>query len=177
MSIPNIINPGPPRSDYKSKASRNIKELNVLYQNAKGFVNLKDNSNSPRLFTNKVLDFQGYIFSQKPDVIILNETWLNRNILDNELFPNNSYRVFRRDRSSESHPYDENCPKKFRVKGGGVLVAVRSDLDVNCTLHKIKGTKAKAEIISVVVTPGSGKTVCFSTLYRVGNLGLKTLRK
>ena len=56
-------------------------------------------------------------------------------------------------------------------------MAVRSDLDVNCTLHKIKGTKAKAEIISVVVAPGSGKTVCFSTLYRVGNLGVENLKE
>ena len=116
MSIPNLINPGPQNSTKHSKtASTNIKNLKILYQNTSGFVSLKDNAKCPKLFTAKVLDFQGYIFSEKPDVVILNETWLNSQILDSELFPNNSYKVFRRDRSHISHPRDENNFKKFRV--------------------------------------------------------------
>ena len=58
-----------------------------------------------------------------------------------------------------------------------MLIAVRSDLDANCTLHKIKDKAAKAEIISVRVVSGLGKSVCFSTLYRVGTLGAENLNE
>ena len=58
-----------------------------------------------------------------------------------------------------------------------MLIAVRSDLDATCTLHKIKDKSAKAEIISVNVVSGLGKSVCFSTLYRVGTLGVENLNE
>ena len=123
LCIPNIINPGP---------NNFVNELNVIYHNVQGFVNLKTEA----LSTNKVLGFQGYIFTKQPDVIILNETWLKSSIQDSEIFPNNSYKVFRRDRSLKSHPFDVNKPKKYRLGGGGVAIAVRSDLDVDSSLLK-----------------------------------------
>ena len=52
-------------------------------------------------------------------------------------------------------------------------IAFRSDLDVETTEFKITGNKAKAEIISVVLTSSSGKKVCISTLYRVDTLGVE----
>ena len=82
ITIPNITNPGP------------INDLKVLYHNADGFVDLRNKSPSPQLFKNKIADFHGYIFSEKPDVVILNETWFKKSILDSELFPNNSYKFF-----------------------------------------------------------------------------------
>ena len=173
MTIPNIVHPGP-TSKQNSRKNTNI---NVLYQNINGFVNLKDTFNCPKLSTSKVLEFQGYLFSEKPDIVILNETWLKNQILDSEIFPNNSYKVFRRDRSSTSHPLDAKNPRKYRVGGGGVLIAIRSDLDATCTLHSIKGRSAKAEIISVTVASGLGKNICFSTLYRVGTLGAENLNE
>ena len=161
LTIPNIVNPGP------------INELNIMFQNVQGFINLRAKSASPALFTTKLLNFQGYIFNEKPDVVILNESWLTGHINDSEIFPNNSYKIFRRDRSLKSHPFDETNPKKYRKGGGGVALAFRSDLDVSTTLFKVKGKMAKAEILSVVVTSRAGKKICFSTLYRVGNLGLR----
>ena len=158
LTIPNIINPGP------------IKDVSVLYHNAQGFVNVRDKSPSPQLFTNKVSDFQGHIFTEKPDIVILNETWLKSQVLDSELFPNSSYKVFRRDRSKFSHPPDINDPNKYRRQGGGVIIAFRSDLDIKTTEFKISDKKAKAEILSVVVKSQSGGKLCISTLYRVGNL-------
>ena len=92
LTIPNILNPGP------------ISHLNVLYQNVQGLVNLQAKSNSPCLYASKVLEFQGYLFHEKPDVVILNETWLKDAVIDSEIFPNNCYKVFRRDRSLSSHP-------------------------------------------------------------------------
>ena len=162
-TIPNLVNPGP------------ICDLNVLYQNVQGFVNVRAKSNSPSLFTSKVLNFQGYLFHEKPDVVILNETWLKETILDSEIFPNNAYKVFRRDRTLKSHPHSVRDPSKFKLNGGGVAIAFRSDLEVSVTKFKLKDGLAKAEIISVIVTSESGSKVCFSTLYRVGTLGAENL--
>ena len=164
LTIPNIVNPGP------------LKDLNILYHNADGFVDLRNKSPSPILFTSKIADFQGYLFSEKPDVVILNETWLNSAIRDSEIFPNDSYKVFRRDRSNFSHPPDKNNPNKFKKLGGGVIIAFKSDLDITTTEYKIsQGGVAKAEILSVVVKSGTASKVCFSTLYRVGTLGDENL--
>ena len=165
LTIPNLINPGP------------SSDLNVIYQNTQGFVNIRAKSPSPCFFTSKVLDFQGFLFHEKPDVVILNETWLNQHILDSEIFPNNSYKVFRRDRSLKSHPLCNKDPSKFKVNGGGVAIAFRSDLDVATAEFKLKDGSAKAEIISVVVTSGSGSKLCISTLYRVGTLGVENLKE
>ena len=163
LTLPNIINPGP------------INELSVLYHNVGGFVNLRDKSPSPQLFSTKVLNFQGHIFHEKPDIVILNETWLKSPILDSELFPNASYKVFRRDRSNFSHPVDSRNPNKYKTQGGGVVIAFRSDLDIETTECKISGNKAKAEILSVVAKSQSGRKICISTLYRVGTLGVENL--
>ena len=164
LTIPNISNPGP------------LNELNVLYHNVSGFINLNDKSPCPSFYTSKLNDFHGHILHAKPDVVILNETWLNKSVLDSEIFPNKCYKVFRRDRSNFSHPTVTENRNKFKKLGGGVVIAFRSDLDVRTTEHKIKnGGVAKAEILSVVLKSGSGHSVCFSTLYRVGTLGAENL--
>ena len=158
LTIPNIINPGP------------IDNISVLYHNVRGFVDLRKDSKS-ELFVSKVKDFHGVLFSQKPDVVILNETWLKKSILTSEIFPNDCYKVFRKDRSLKSHPPDSQYPNKFKRQGGGVLIAIRSDLDIKSVKYKISGDAAKAEILSVTLKPQIGKQVCFTTLYRVGTLG------
>ena len=162
-TIPNISNPGP------------SSHLNILFQNVQGFVNLQTKSTQPCLYESKVLEFQGYVFNKKPDVVILNEPWLKDTIMDSEIFPNNSYKIFRRDRSLKSHPHVISDPKKFKRNGGGVVIAFRSDLDITTEIFKLKDGPAKAEIISVVVTPVSGPKICISTLYRVGTLGAENL--
>ena len=123
----------------------------------------------PKLNIRKILDFQAYIFQHKPDIIAINESWLNSTINSNEIFPNNSYKVFRADRTPETHPPDKNNPKKFRRNGGGVLIALRSDLDIKSHLLK---SNSKAEILSVILTTKTKKKFCISTCYRVGNLEL-----
>ena len=168
LTIPNISNPGP------------TSKLNVLYHNVRGFVDLKNNPTSPQLYQSKVKEFQGLIFSEKPDIVILNETWLKKSILSSEIFPNKSYNVFRRDRSMKSHPPDVLDPNKFKRNGGGVLIAVRSDLEVeSCVNYNISGGDgvAKAEILSIVLKPKTGKSLCFSTLYRVGTLGAENFHE
>ena len=152
---PSILNPGP-------------KGLSILYNNIQGFVNARDlAAESPVLNMTKTHEIHGYIFTEKPDIIIMNETWLKKSILDNEILPDN-YKVFRVDRSLKSHPWDPNRPKKFRKNGGGVLLAHRTDL----CLSSVKFTKinVKAELLSVSFKTASGRNFCISTFYRVGTL-------
>ena len=99
-------------------------------------------------------------------MVILNETWLSNEHFDNEIFPNNSYKVFRLDRSLKSHPYDPLNPQKFRKRGGGVLIAIKSDLNIE---SKMVGTRCKAEILSVELKCGND-IFCVTTSYRVGTL-------
>ena len=155
---PSIVNPGP-----KSKP------LSVFYNNVQGLINPNDlKSNTPRLNMKKIHELHGFIFQQKPDVVILNETWLKSNILSSEVLPA-TYKVFRLDRTEKTHPWDPKQPKKYRKGGGGVLIAHRTDIDVKCT--KVGFIEVQAEILSVNMTLESGKKLNISTFYRVGNLG------
>lgn len=158
LTVPHTANPGP------------VDGFNVLYANVRGFVNFKDISKSNELFTSKIKDFHGHIFSSQPDVVILNETWLKKPILDSEIFPNNSYEIFRRDRSLKSHPLDKNYPDKFKKNGGGVIIAIKSNLAIKSTKYKIS-----AEILSVVLELDRGCNIRITTFYRVETLGAEKL--
>ena len=162
ISNKSILNPGPRKQPSATPIS-------ILYHNARGFMvfDPKLPNNPPTLNITKVLTFQAYIFQHKPDIIIINESWLNKTINSNEIFPNQSYKVFRVDRSSKTHPFDINKPKKFRKNGGGVLIAVRNNLDIKST--KVESI-CKAEILSIVLSTNNRKKICISTCYRVGNL-------
>ena len=164
-----IINPGPSQQCP-------VSGLSILYHNVRGFMsfNPKQPKSPPMLNISKTLEFQAYIFKHKPDVIVLNETWLNSTVNSNEIFHNNSYKVFRVDRSPNTHPPDSKNPKKFRRNGGGVLIAVRSDLDIKSHLVK---SNCKAEILSIILTTKTKKKVCISTYYRVGTLGLENFNE
>ena len=88
-------------------------------------------------------------YHNKIDIVIINETWLVDDIINEEIFPSNAYKIFRFDRSHISHPPDPINPDKFRRNGGGVLIAVRSDADVTCKKVKVS---CNAEILTLQVT-------------------------
>ena len=93
ISNTSILNPGPTNT------------VSVFYQNIQGlipFSNLADNC--PNLDVTKVAELQCSINLNKPDIIILNETWLKSSILDTEIFSTETYKVFRLDRSKATHP-------------------------------------------------------------------------
>ena len=46
-------------------------------------------------------------FTTKPDVIILNETWIKKYILDTKVLPQN-YKIRRVDRTGKTHPWGKN---------------------------------------------------------------------
>ena len=108
----------------------------------------------------------------QPDIVVLNETWLKRTITDAEIFPDNDYKIFRLDRTADSHPPDPNDRNIFKQNGGGILIAVN-----NCLEMKPKSLKSssKAEILSILLQLKNNKKICITTCYRVGTLGGKNL--
>jgi hypothetical protein len=79
--------------------------LNIYYQNVRGL-------------RSKTATFLRNLYLSSYDVIILIETWLVDSVSDSELF-DDRFVVWRRDRDYE---------RTQQGRGGGVLVAVRSDL-------------------------------------------------
>ncbi len=153
---PSILNPGP-------------QGLSALYQNVQGFIPVSQLSSlHPSLDLNKIAEFQAYVNSSKPDIIALNETWLKKSISDNEILPNYQYEVFRNDRTRKTHPPDPENPNKFRENGGGVLLAVRSDLDLST---KRLPVRIGMEMLAVQITLPNNESFVVCTCYRVGTLG------
>ena len=141
---PSISNPGLTFSVHQDKNSSGI---SVYYQNVQGLIpfgNLSDKH--PNLDMNKISELQSYIYKHNPDVIILNETWLKPSILDSEILPSNKYKLFRLDRSEDTHPVDPSNPLKYRRNGGGVLIAVNVSLSLE---SKVIPTKCAAELLAV----------------------------
>ena len=160
---PSLLNPGP------------APNLTTYFQNVQGFINLKDiNDPNAPLNMSKILEFQAYVYSNKPKIIALNETWLKPSILDNEILPADAYKIFRVDRSQHTHPFDPDNPYRYRKNGGGVLIAVRSDLEVTSKIIKLK---CKAEILTVQISTNDKSNIYFCTCYRVGTLGNENLQE
>ena len=158
ISNTSLLNPGP-----------EINNISVLYQNVRGFVPFSALGEKVLpLDTDKILEFQGYVFHNKPDILILNETWLSKEHFDNEIIPDKFYKIFRVDRSPKTHPIDPNNPNKFRRRGGGILIGVRTDLDIESKEVKIN---SKAEILSIELKLDEKFYICLTTCYRVGTLG------
>ena len=159
MCNPSMKNPGP----------QTIQNLSVFYCNVQGLIPFGElASENPMLNISKLHELNHLISDQKPDIIIYNETWLKGSILDNEVIPTDTYKVFRLDRSSYTHPPDPTNNRKFRVNGGGVLIAIKHSLDIE---SKEIPVKCKAEILSIELTDKVGKKSIISSFYRVGTLG------
>ena len=81
------------------------KGLSVYYQNIQGLIPFTHiNSENPPLNLTKLAELHTYVAYKKPDIVILNETWLKQNIGSREIFPFPNYKIFRLDRSPYSHP-------------------------------------------------------------------------
>ena len=145
------------------------KNLSVLYQNVQGLIPVSElGEEHPTLNENKLFELQAYVYHHSPDIVVLNETWLKSTVNDNEIFPPESYKIFRRDRGPDSHPPDPNNPNRFKRNGGGVLIAVKSSLDLT---SKRVNKECKAEVLSLELTLKNNTKLCLSTVYRVGTLG------
>ncbi len=154
---PSLLNPGP-------------QSLSVLYQNVNGLIPFSNlNSAHPLLDLNKIAEFQACVVKSQPDIIALNETWLKKSISNNEILPDSQYEAFRNDRTRKTHPQDPINPTKFRENGGGVLLAIRSDLNATVTRLPVS---LGMEMLAVRITFPNAQSIIICTCYRVGTLGL-----
>ena len=163
-----IKNPGPQSSKNHSTTSRTLK---VYYQNVQGLIPFTElNKKHPNLDQTKLLELQSYVYENCPDVIVLNETWLKDTILDEEIFSNTEYKIYRCDRTEFSHPPEPTNRLKFRRNGGGVLIAISSSLQISSNHIELK---CKAEFLAIELIMDDGCKVVISTCYRVGTLGAR----
>ena len=141
--------------------------LKICYQNVQGLIPIKDLAlKQPSLNITKIYELNAYININRPDVIMLNETWLKKSVNDHEIIKDKNFSIFRNDRTQASHPSDPNNPNKFKKFGGGVLIAIRSDIQAEI---KRLSVRKGAEILAIEVSI-DGKKFVFCTVYRVGNL-------
>ena len=157
ISNPSIKNPGPGSN------------LSVCFHNVQGLIPFSQlREDHPKLDNTKCLQFTKFLLETKTDITLLNETWLKGSIRDSELLPTEHFKLFRCDRSTQSHPPDPLDPKKFKRNGGGVAIAVRTDLDIKSKQLKLG---CVAEILAVEFTTATGQKLIICTCYRVVTLG------
>ena len=169
---PGIVDPGPSHTDVRSG---NSKDLNVYFQNVQGLVPFGElNSAHPMLDNTKCLEVSTYLSEAMIDIAILNETWFKNTITDSEFLHPDRYKIFRTDRSKETHPPDPSNPTRFRRNGGGVMIAVRSDLQLSSKEIRLQGG---AEILAVEFRTPTGIKFIICACYRVGTLGFANHEK
>ena len=62
------------------------RQLKVFHSNCQGLINTHDLTSEHRpLNMTKLRELHRFLFRNKPDILILNETWLKKSILDNEI--------------------------------------------------------------------------------------------
>ena len=174
FSTPDIRNPGP-LSNTNTNTNASTTKLSVFYQNVQGLIPFTYLGNDhPLLDNGKIFEMHKCIYESEPDIIILNETWLKPSILNNEIMPNNLYKVFRCDRSDYTHPMDPSNPNRFRKNGGGILIAIKSSLLL--TTNKVN-LKCNAEFLAIELVLENLNKIIVATCYRVGTLGIDNCRE
>ena len=129
--------------------------LSLYYQNLQGLIPLTELGKAhPNLDNTKICELHAYVYDKKPDVIILNETWLKSTILDGEILPTDKYKIFRCNRTDLSHPPDPENASKFKKNGGGILIAVSCSLQLACSRVSLT-CKAKLLPIEMIMNDTS----------------------
>ena len=141
-----LLNPGPNSNATAHDINLNKDGLSFYYQNVQGLIPFTDlGKEHPNLDHTKIAKLQHYVYTNSPDIVILNETWLKSTIHDEEILSSNSYKILCRDRTILTHPPDLDNPLKFR-KNAGVLIAINSSLQLS---SKEISLKCKAEMLAV----------------------------
>ena len=99
-----IVNPGMLNPGTSSLKNR--------YQNVQG-LNKDLTLKQPSLNITKICELNAYTNINRPDVIVLNETWLLKSVNDHDIIKDKNFSIFRNDRTQSSHPSDPNNPNKF----------------------------------------------------------------
>jgi hypothetical protein len=120
--------------------------LNVLYLNArsiKAFVSLDDD---PSRKICKMSILQELVYSNDYDVVSICETWLNDSVMSAEILT--GYNIYRKDRPGRT--------------GGGVLIAVKSDIRSS---HRKDLERDNIEFAVVELVKDYNKSVILYTVY------------
>eukprot|EP00116_Pleurobrachia_bachei_P014895 sb/3475157/ len=118
----------------------------------------------PEFQVSKLRDLKAYLFTYSPDIVVLNETWLNKYISEGELISDKYYSIFRKDRT-------EKDMKAFGKKGGGgVLILCKNNIGVETEIVK---TKTDLPIVSILLKHKNITPLCISTFYRYDYSGLE----
>ena len=150
LVTPSIVNPGPIKQT----------ELKVGYCNVQGLIlSSSMRGHMPIFQTNKLLDIQSYVYTNDLDIVIINESWLNDCINNNELFNEDHYKMFRLDRS------EKDKIKYNKVGGGGVFILVKESLNLESSVVSLA---TDAPILSIELKFPDSSKVCLSTFYRYG---------
>ncbi len=161
ITTPSIVNPGP--------QERSPTELKVCYCNIQGLIMMSSMRGKQPIFqTNKLLDFQNYLFHTQPDIVIVNESWLNEHIHNNEIVDENYYKIFRLDRSTADKL------KYGKVGGGGVFILVRQDIVLETKLVTSNIRNFNLPILSIEIKFHDSSKICISTFYRYGYSDIDT---
>ena len=146
ITNPSIVNPGPVDNS-----------LSVAYCNAQGFILMSTIGGRQPIFqTHKLLDFQSFLHSSKPDIVAINESWLNEYINFNEIVSDDFYKCYRFDR-------DQVDKEKYGKKGGGgIFILVRQDADIE-TKPVLIENRQKIPVLSIELKFKDSSKICFST--------------
>ena len=101
---------------------------------------------------------------------MLNETWVKKSIKKSELFPVDTFKTFRLDRTAYTHPPDT----QIRKNGGGVFIGIRRDLDIKSSKVEFK---CAGEIIGISLKFNGGRNIIICSYYRVGTLGIDNSKR
>ena len=136
VSIENDKNPGP-------------NSLKICYQNAQGLIPIIALTLKQQyLNVTKIYELNSYI-NIKPDIIMLNETWLKKCVDDHEVIKDKNFTIYRNDRTQVSHPSDSNNPNKFRKLARS---NIQADIELGLDQCITEPTHNKGRILDLLLT-------------------------
>ena len=101
---------------------------------------------------NKLVQFKTLVELKNPDVVSVAETWLNDTVLDKQIIDEDKYNLYRKDRSD--------------ANGGGILVAVKKNLNSRQRDDLESKSKFHNEMMIVEIKQTNGKCLGILSLYR-----------
>ena len=101
---------------------------------------------------NNLNRIQDLVWSEHADIVLISETWLNGNILDQELFPLSDFIIYRKDRKD--------------LNGGGVLIAAKASSFKLMREYVPDSENLEAlELVCAEMTTFCNKKVLFCSIY------------
>ena len=95
---------------------------------------------------------QDLVYSENPDVVCVNEMWLNKDISDSEIL-HSGYTIYRKDRANRA--------------GGGVLIAIKTGSFKSVKEFIVTSSdQQQLEIVSAEVKTAANQTILFCSCYR-----------